>query len=106
MILPRTDLVGAERAAERIADATEVRVLIGAAEATDEITSGAELLERAYGTLADRRARRAARTEPDRQTRRARADPSRRGLAHARPGASCGRAEPVAEQLSSSARMP
>jgi diguanylate cyclase (GGDEF)-like protein len=55
VILPRTDLVGAERAAERIADATEVGVLIGAAEATDEITSGAELLERAYETLADRR---------------------------------------------------
>ena len=30
-------------------------MLIGAAEATDEITSGAELLERAYETLADRR---------------------------------------------------
>jgi diguanylate cyclase (GGDEF)-like protein len=55
VILPRTDLVGAERAAERIADATEVPVLIGAAELRDDVTSGAELLELAYGTLANRR---------------------------------------------------
>ena len=55
IILPRTDLTGAERAAERIADATEVGVLIGAACLGDEVTSGAELLELAYATLADRR---------------------------------------------------
>jgi diguanylate cyclase (GGDEF)-like protein len=55
VILPRTDIVGAERAAERIADATEVPVLIGAACLVDDVTSGAQLLEVAYGTLADRR---------------------------------------------------
>ena len=55
VILPHTDLAGAERAAERIADATEVPVLIGAAQLGDGVTSGAELLELAYVTLADRR---------------------------------------------------
>jgi diguanylate cyclase (GGDEF)-like protein len=55
IILPRTDIVGAERAAERIADATEVPVLIGAARLDESVTSGAQLLELAYGTLADRR---------------------------------------------------
>jgi diguanylate cyclase (GGDEF)-like protein len=55
IILPHTDLAGAERAAERIADATEVPVLIGAAQLVDGVTSGAQLLEQAYETLADRR---------------------------------------------------
>lgn len=55
IILPRTDLRGAERAAERIADATEVPVLIGAAELAGDVTSGAQLLELAYGTLGNRR---------------------------------------------------
>jgi diguanylate cyclase (GGDEF)-like protein len=55
VILPHTDLAGAERAAERIADATEVPVLIGAAQLVDGVTSGAQLLEHAYETLADRR---------------------------------------------------
>jgi diguanylate cyclase (GGDEF)-like protein len=55
VILPHTDLAGAERAAERIADATEVPVLIGAAQLVDGVTSGAGLLEQAYETLADRR---------------------------------------------------
>jgi hypothetical protein len=55
VILPRTDIVGAERAAERIADATEVPVLIGVAGLDETVGSGAELLELAYGTLADRR---------------------------------------------------
>jgi diguanylate cyclase (GGDEF)-like protein len=55
IILPRTDLNGAERAAERIADATEVPVLIGAAQLSSDVTSGAQLLELAYSTLVDRR---------------------------------------------------
>jgi diguanylate cyclase (GGDEF)-like protein len=55
IVLPRTDLTGAERAAERIADATEVPVLIGAAALDESVTSAPELLELAYGTLADRR---------------------------------------------------
>jgi diguanylate cyclase (GGDEF)-like protein len=55
IILPHTDLAGAERAAERIADATEVPVVIGAAQWVDGVTSGAQLLEQAYETLADRR---------------------------------------------------
>jgi GGDEF domain-containing protein len=55
IILPRTELNGAERAAERIADATEVPVLIGAAQLGPDVTSAAQLLELAYGTLADRR---------------------------------------------------
>jgi diguanylate cyclase (GGDEF)-like protein len=55
IILPRTDHLGAERVAERVSDASEAAVRIGISSAREDVTSGADLLERAYATLADRR---------------------------------------------------
>jgi diguanylate cyclase (GGDEF)-like protein len=61
VILPRTPLVGAERLAERIADALGDWVAIGIGSATPDVTSGAELLDYADRDLA---ARKLARTRP------------------------------------------
>jgi diguanylate cyclase (GGDEF)-like protein len=55
IILPRTGLEGAAKAAERLADASEAAIRIGMWELEDDVASAAELLERAYSTLADRR---------------------------------------------------
>jgi len=61
VILPRTPREGAERLAERIADALGDWVTIGIGAAVASVTSGAELLERADRELASRKL---ARTQP------------------------------------------
>jgi diguanylate cyclase (GGDEF)-like protein len=55
VILPRTPLVGAERLAERIAEALGDWVDMGLAELEASVTSGGDLLERADRDLAARR---------------------------------------------------
>jgi diguanylate cyclase (GGDEF)-like protein len=55
IILTRSNLAGAEKVAERLADASEAPIKIGMAELREDVTSSGDLLERAFTTLADRR---------------------------------------------------
>jgi diguanylate cyclase (GGDEF)-like protein len=57
VILPRTGLAGAEVVAERLAKSVTAPIVIGVAAIDGEATSGADLLERADRSLAERKSR-------------------------------------------------
>jgi diguanylate cyclase (GGDEF)-like protein len=55
IILPRTGREGAEKVAERVADASEARMRIGTSQLDEDVDSAVAMLDMSFSTLADRR---------------------------------------------------